>query len=409
LTNENIYTNIINKEGKEVNMREKRDAVIVAYGRSAITRSEKGELKNIEPVDYSAQVINGVLNRISNLNPKDIDCAIVGCAAPMLKQGINVAKSILQRAELPDCIPAFTLSVMCCSGLQAIATGANAIKAGEADVIVAGGVESLTAVPFSSVNPQDLNRWLLKNRPGAYAPTVIGVGENIVKKYGITREEMDHVVLESHYKALCAQKNGDFDKEIIPVVTLNDQGEEISITKDDGIREGVSMEKLSTLIPIIEGGTITAAMASQVSDGAGFVVLMSREKAAQLDLKPIAKFVGSVLSAVEVEYTGDGPIRAIPKVLEKNELNIDQMDIIELNEAYASMVVSTIKELKLDESKVNPRGGAIALGHPLGATGANLTCKALSYLESSGGQYGLIAMCGAGGHGAAGIIEMERE
>lgn len=380
------------------------EAVIVAYGRSAITKGLKGSFRNEHPADFAAQVLNGILDSVPNLEKSLIDDVIVGCAKTENEQGSNVAKIILQRAGFPECVPAQTVNRFCSSGLQAISIAANAIMCGQADIIVAGGVETMSKIPMAS-DPAKRNKFLVENGSAAYMP-MGETAENVADMYNITREEMDAFAVESHKKAAKAQKEGRFIKQIIPVTIIDENNQEKVIDTDEGIRINTTMESLSTLKTVFrENGRVTAGTASQLSDGASFLVLMSKQKAQELNIKPIAKFVAYAVAGVGADVMGIGPIKAVPKVLKLAGLKMDNIDVIEINEAFAAQSIPCIKELGIDLNKVNPYGGAIALGHPLGATGAILSCKALSYLDDIDGRYALITMCIGGGMGAAGVIE----
>lgn len=383
---------------------QKGGPVIVAYGRSAISPAKKGALRDQHPVDYGAQVLQGVLDRAPKLPRVEIEDVVVGCAKPEQTQGYNFGRIIAQRAGLPDEVPGQTVNRFCASGLQAIATAAGAILTGQVQVAVAGGVECMTAIPMG-ISQEYCNAWLDQNRPDIYLSMGI-TAENVARQYNITREEMDCFALNSHQKAAKARDNGLFDQEIIPVVGSDSEGTNIVFNRDQGIRDTTSMEKLQSLEPcFMDGGLVTAGNSSQTSDGAGFVVLMSDSKAKALGLRPIARLVGYSVLGVPPGLMGIGPIVAIPQVLSQAGLMLDDMNVIELNEAFAAQAIPCIRELGLPADRVNPRGGAIALGHPLGATGAILTVKALSYLEATGGRYALVSMCIGGGMGAAGIFE----
>ncbi len=375
-------------------------AVVVAYGRSACCRSKKGSFAGMHPLDFTAQTLNGVLAKIPELPPEEIDDVIVGCAEPTRQLDYNCGRTVVQRAGLPESIPGQTVNRFCASGLQCIAIGANAIMAGEADVIVAGGVESMTDcfIPY----PQEfMDPWLTENNEGTYMP-MGETAERVADLYNITRQEMEKMACDSHRKAAAAQKAGKLAPSIIPVT--NDKGE--VITEDEGIRPETTMESLSLLKPCFrENGRITAATSSQTTDAAAFVVLMSEEKANELNIRPIALYKGYAVKGCESKLMGLGPTFAVPAVLKKTGLTLDQMDIIELNEAFAAQAIACIRDLKLPEDKVNVYGSAMALGHPMGATGAVLTCKALDFLRDQNKQYGLVTMCIGGGMGAAGIFE----
>ena len=346
-----------------------RQAVVVAFGRTPYCKARKGSFAQLHPVEYGAQTLLGVLARVPQLRPEDIGDVIMGCAMPFGVQGGNMARLIVQRAGLPDCVTAQTVNRYCSSGLQTIATAANAIRCGEEDVVIAGGVESMSLVPML-VGAEDADPWLAEHRPEVY--TTMGItAENVARQWGISRADMDAMAVESHRRAAQAQAGGCFDGQIIPITVPGPDGGEVVVCRDEGIRPGTTAETLAGLKPcFLENGSVTAATSSQMTDGAGFVVLMSEEKAAELGVKPLA-----------------------------------QMDTIELNEAFASQALAVIRTLGMDPARVNPWGGAMALGHPLGATGAMLTCKALSYLERTGGRYGMVTMCIGGGMGAAGIFE----
>lgn len=382
-----------------------REAVIVAYGRSAVAKSgKKGYLREMHPADYAATVLNGVLEKLPQLDKKDIEDLIVGCSKPEKAQAANLSRVIALRAGLPYSVPGQTVCRFCASGLQAISIAANMIMAGQSDVLVAGGAESMSQIP-AGYDPLAINKWVSENEPGLYMSMGL-TAENVAEKYGVTREQMDTFALESHKRAAAAQDAGIFDSEIIPVEGTDLEGNKMIFDKDQGIRRDTSMESLAQLKTVFkEGGVVTAGQASQTSDGAAFVVLMTRKKAEQLGIKPIAKYIAFAVGGVDPSMMGIGPLVAVPKVMKIAGLNVEDMDVIELNEAFAAQAIPCINELGLDKAKVNPNGGAIALGHPLGATGGVLTCKALNQMERIDGKYTLISMCIAGGQGAAGIFE----
>ncbi|MBQ2782867.1 MAG: thiolase family protein [Oscillospiraceae bacterium] len=385
-----------------------KNVVVVAYGRSAIARSgKKGALREMHPVDMGGLVLKGILERDLPTLPLDaIEDVIVGCAQPDLKQGCNIARAIAIRAGLPYSVPGVQINRFCSSGLQAVAMAAAQIESGLNDVLVAGGIESMTAVPANYDRSPFFSPWILENEPNVYLPMGI-TAENVAKKYGINREEMDAFAAASHQKADAARDAGKFADEIIPLLGLDADGNPITFDTDQGIRENSTAESLAALKPcFVEDGTVTAATSSQTSDGAAFVVLMSEEKAKALNIKPIAKFIGFAVAGCDPAYMGEGPIYAVPKVMELTGLSVEDMDVIELNEAFAAQAIPCIRELGLDPAKVNPNGGAIAMGHPMGATGAFLTCKALNELKRTDGKYALITMCIGHGMGAAGIYEM---
>lgn len=387
-----------------MNNQQVNEAVIVAYGRSAIARAKKGALRDRHPADYGAQVLRGVLNRVPELPLEEIADIVVGCAKPEQTQGSNLGRIIAQRAGLPDSVPGQTVSRFCASGLQAIATAADTILTGRAQIVVAGGVECMTAIPMGT-KQEYRSAWLEDNRPDVYLSMGI-TAENVASRYNVAREDMDYFALESHRKAAKARDECLFEREIIPVTGSDGDGANMIFDMDQGIRDTASLEKLKALEPcFMEGGLVTAGTSSQTSDGAAFVVLMNAQSARTLGLHPIARFVGYAVAGVPAGVMGIGPMVAIPRVLAQTGLSVEDMDVIELNEAFAAQAIPCIRELDLPTDRVNPRGGAIALGHPLGATGAILTVKALSYLEDTGGRYALISMCIGGGMGAAGIFE----
>jgi len=386
-------------------MKKDRDAVLVAMGRSPMCRANKGSFAEMHPVEYAAQTLLGVLNKLPDLDTKLIDDVVVGCANPEGECFFNVARLIAQRAGLPDEVTGQTVNRFCSSGLQAVSTAANAIMAGQMDIVVAGGLERMTNL---NMNPDMTfaDPKLAEMKPDTYISMGM-TAENVAAQFNISREEMDHMAVESHAKAAAAQDAGKFKDEIIPItVELSDRT--FVVTEDEGIRRGTSMESLGALKPPFKpDGVVTAATSSQMTDGAAFAVLMSRETAEKLGYKPIAKFVGFAVGGVPAGVMGLGPIKAVPKVMARTGLTVDDMDVIELNEAFAAQALACMRELKLPKEKVNPNGGAMALGHPMGATGIFLTCKAINELKRTKGKYALVTMCIGGGMGAAGIWEIE--
>ena len=384
-----------------------RDAVVVAYGRTAMARAFKGSFREMHPVEYGAQCLRGVLNRLEGFDESLIDDVVVGCANPesYLGLGQNLGRLIAQAADLPDSVPAYPMTRFCSSGLQSIESAANCIKADEMDVIAVGGCDRMTGLNLKG-NPEGQDEELAKKKPYTYI-TMGMTAENVAARYGISRADMEAMAERSHKLAWEAQQAGKFDEEIIPVTAPLDGGT-IVFDKDEGIRPGTTAEKLAALEPCFKkDGLVTAATSSQMTDGAAFVVLMARETAEKLGYKPIARFLGFAVAGVPAEIMGIGPVEAVPKVMKRTGLTIGDMDVIELNEAFASQALAVIRELGMPMEKVNPNGGAMALGHPLGATGTILTCKILSELKRRGGKYGLVTMCIGGGQGAAGIWEME--
>ena len=382
-----------------------REAVIVAYGRTPTSRARKGPLAAMHSIDYAAQALKGVLARVPQIKPEMIDDVIVGAARHINTTDLNMARLIVNRAELPDSVTAQTINRFCSSSLQAIATAANAILAGQQDIVVAGGVEDMTHC-FTPPSEESINKWLAENYIGAYM-SMGETAERVAEKYGITREMMEKMAVESHTKATAAQKAGKLAPSIIPVEVVGEDGKTFVFSEDDGIRPGTSMETLAGLKPCFrENGLVTAATSSQTTDAAAFTVVMSSDKARELGIKPIARFVRFEVAGCDATIMGIGPVYAIPKVMAKSGLTIGDMDTIELNEAFAAQALACINELSLPYDKVNPYGGAMALGHPMGATGAFLTGKALDYLRDTGGRYALVSMCIGGGMGAACIFEL---
>ncbi len=379
---------------------------VVAMGRSPVGKSgKKGVFRALHPVELGGLTLEGVLRRAPGLNLEEIDDVIVGCATPEKKQGLNMGRLIAARAGLPISVAAMTVNRFCSSGLQAIDIAAAMIEAGQADCIVAGGVESMTALPMDA-DREALDPWLLKNAPGFYS-TMGQTAENVARARGVTRADMDALAVESHRRAAAAQDAGKFDDEIVPIPGVDGEGNAILVARDQGVRRDTSMESLAALKPCFqEDGVVTAATSSQTSDGASFVVLMSGEKAAAIGIDPIARFIGFAVAGCEPSLMGLGPIYAVPKVLALTKKTILDLDVIELNEAFAAQAIPCMRELGMDPAKVNPNGGAMALGHPMGATGGVLTCKALSEARRTGGKYAMVTMCVGGGMGAAGIYEL---
>ena len=377
--------------------------VIAAYGRSAIAKAGRGMLSKVNPVDFGAEVLAGVLLKLPRLESRDIDDVIVGCAIPEGRMGLNPARNIVLRAGLPDTVPAQTVNRFCASGIQSVAAGAAMIRSGLQSVVVAGGVESMSDPIFSSA-PEYLDEWLLEHSD-VYLPMGI-TGENVAARYRISRARMERFALDSHEKASAAAGRGWFEEEILPVTGRDELGKPAVLLSDEGIRSGMAPEKLAALKPAFgEDGLLTAATSSPRSDGAAFVVLMSEAKAAALGVRPLARFLTYAVTGTAPAYMGLGPIAAIKRALNQAGLAKEQLDVIELNEAFASQALATIDELGLDSQKVNPHGGALALGHPLGATGAILLGKAIHHLQATHGRYALVSMCVGGGMGAACVVE----
>ncbi|HUZ97299.1 MAG TPA: acetyl-CoA C-acyltransferase [Edaphobacter sp.] len=389
------------------------EVVIVSAVRTAVGKAPRGMLRTTRPDDLAAFAIMGALERIPQLDKKEIEDVILGCAMPEAEQGMNVARVASFRAGLPVETAAMTINRYCASGLQSIAIAADRIRSGSADVILAGGTESMSYVPFGG-NKISVNPWLVENYPGSYMSMGL-TAERVAAHYGITRESMDQFSYDSHQKALAAIAAGRFEDEIIPVIVTNTsyaQGKaepsEIIFRQDEGPRADTSLEALAKLKLVFHAkGTVTAGNSSQTSDGAAAAVVMSASRAAALGIKPLAKFIAFAYAGCDPEEMGIGPVYAIPKVLKMAGLSLDDIGVIELNEAFAAQSLAVIKVLGLDTAKVNVNGGAIALGHPLGCTGAKLTASLLREMPRRKAKYGMVTMCVGGGMGAAGIFETE--
>jgi acetyl-CoA acyltransferase len=389
-----------------------KDAVLVSAVRTAVGKAPRGALRNTRPDDLAATVMQGALARVPALDPAEIDDVILGCAMPEAEQGMNLARIASLRAGLPVSAGAMTVNRFCASGLQAIALAAERIRGGGAEVILAGGAESMSMVPMGGhkIAP---NPWLVDNHPGSYL-TMGLTAERVANKCGISREDADAFALASHQKALAAQQSGAFDTEIVPFTATQATPRagtkaEIAATEfraDEGPRSDTTLEALAKLSPVFHAkGTVTAGNASQTSDGAAAAVVMSAERATALGLRPLARFVAYSYAGCDPETMGLGPVYAVPKALKLAGLTLDEIDLIELNEAFACQALAVIRQLSLDPAKVNVSGGAIALGHPLGCTGAKLTATLLHAMPRRKVRYGLVTMCVGGGMGAAGIFE----
>jgi acetyl-CoA acyltransferase len=393
-----------------------KEAVIASSVRTAVGKAYKGTLHATRPDDLAAVAINGAIQRVPGLDPKEIEDVILGCAMPEGEQGMNVARIASLRAGLPVECSAVTINRFCSSGLQAIAMAAERVMLGNAEVVIAGGAESMSMVPMGG-NKTSPNPWLMDHYPDTY----LGMGltaENLARKYEITREKADEFSYRSHQKALAAIAAGKFKDEIVPVevrstVVSNGDGRggraktaaKIFDT-DEGPRADTSLDALARLKPAFHAhGTVTAGNSSQMSDGAAISVVMSADRARALGVKPLARFVSFATAGCAPEEMGVGPVFAIPKALRLAGLKLEQIDVIELNEAFAAQSLSVIRLANLDPARVNVNGGAIALGHPLGCTGAKLTATIVRELERRKARYGMVTMCIGGGMGAAGIFE----
>lgn len=388
------------------------EPVIVAAARTPVGKAKRGSLATVRPDELGALVIRELLRRAPQLDPNEIEDVIFGCAFPEGEQGLNMARMIALRAGLPVSVPAETINRYCSSGVQSIAHAAYAILAGDIDVAIAGGAESMSMVPMFgykfSPNPH-----FAQDLPHYY--TNMGLtAENLAVRYDISREDQDAFALRSNLRAASAVESGLFDPELVPVeVELRELDSDekpvtrgVRLERDEGPRADSTLEALAKLKPAFKnGGTVTAGNASQMSDGAAAVIIMSAEKAAQLGLKPLVRFVSFAAVGVEPDYMGIGPVVAIPKALKKAGLAQDDMDLIELNEAFAAQSLAVLRQLELDPDRVNVNGGAIALGHPLGCTGAKLTTQLIYEMPRRNSKYGMVSMCIGGGMGAAAIFE----
>jgi acetyl-CoA acyltransferase len=385
--------------------RSRREAVIVASVRTAVGKAPRGALRQTRPDDMAAAAVRAALERVPALRPEMVEDVVLGCAMPEAEQGMNVARQAALLAGIPPATAAMTVNRFCASGLQAIALAARAIEAGEADVIVAGGTESMSLIPMGGhkISP---NPSLIETYPDTY----LGMGitaENVARKYGIDREASDRFALDSHRKAVAAIDAGKFRDEIVPLrVSPDGDGKALTFETDEGPRRDTDLAALAKLkAAFAADGIVTAGNASQMSDGAAATVLVSSSRAKELGLRPIARLVTYAVAGVPPEIMGIGPLEAIPKALRQAGLTLQDIDLIELNEAFACQGLAVIAAAGLDTARVNVNGGAIALGHPLGCTGAKLTTQILHEMARRGSRYGLVTMCVGGGMGAAGIFE----
>ncbi|PUF91592.1 acetyl-CoA C-acetyltransferase [Bacillus altitudinis] len=389
-----------------------REAVIVAGARTPVGKAKKGSLKHVRPDDMGALCVKETLKRAGDYDGT-IDDLIIGCATPEAEQGLNVARNIGALAGLPYTVPAITINRYCSSGLQSIAYAGERIMLGQAETILAGGVESMSQVPMMghSIRPNAL----LAEQAPEYYMSMGHTAEQVAQKYQVTRQDQDAFAVRSHQKAAKALQGGKFSDEIVPVdVTERRVGEQnqleerqFTFSQDEGVRAGTTEEVLSTLRPAFSTkGTVTAGNSSQTSDGAACVMMMDREKASSLSLQPLAKFRAFAVGGVPPEVMGIGPVEAIPRALKIAGLELKDIGLFELNEAFASQAIQVIRHLGIDEEKVNVNGGAIALGHPLGCTGTKLTLSLIHEMKRRNEQFGIVTMCIGGGMGAAGIFEL---
>ncbi|HTR37676.1 MAG TPA: acetyl-CoA C-acyltransferase [Bryobacteraceae bacterium] len=386
-------------------------AVIIDCLRTAVGKAAKGTLRNTRPDDLAATVIRRLLEKYPSVPRDEIDDVILGCATPEAESGMNMARISALRAGLPDSVPGVTINRFCSSGLQAIAMAADRIRSSSAQIIIAGGAESMSLLPMAG-NKFAPNPWMVDHMPQIY----MGMGltaEEVQRKYGVTREDSDQFAYRSHQNALRAQAEGKFDEEIVPVEVESTVLDNCTprrhtaiFQKDEGPRADTSVEALAKLKPVFqEGGTVTAGNSSQTSDGAAAAIVMSERKAEELGLAPMARFASFAVAGVPPEIMGIGPVVAIPKALALAGLKLDDIGVIELNEAFAVQALAVIRKAGLDLDRVNLNGGAVALGHPLGCTGAKLTATILREMRRGNSRYGMVTMCVGGGQGAAGIFE----
>ncbi|NOK61852.1 MAG: acetyl-CoA C-acyltransferase [Chloroflexi bacterium AL-W] len=388
-----------------------REAVIVSAARTAIGKAPRGTLRTTHTSELAATAVKAAVERAPGLDTKEIDDVIIGCAMPEAEQGLNMARVAALRAGLPHEVPGQTVNRFCSSGLQTIALAAQQIMTGMGDVIVAGGAENMSLVPMSghhfAPSPE-----MVEINPDVY----LGMGltaENVANKYGVSREDQDAFAFRSHQRALAAIDNGTFKDEIVPIDVEHvwfEKGERhrasTTFDTDEGPRRGTSQEALAKLRPVFAvNGSVTAGNSSQMNDGAAAVVVMSREKADALGLKPMARFLSFAVGGVPPEIMGIGPVAAVPKALKIAGLSLEDIDLIELNEAFAAQALAVVRQLEMDEEKLNVNGGAIALGHPLGCSGAKLTVQLMYEMARRKARYGLVTMCIGGGMGAAGVFE----
>ena len=390
-----------------------REAVIVAASRTAVGKALKGTTKNMRSDDMMAAVIEELMKQADGLDPATVDDVIVGCAMPEASQGLNFARTIALRAGLPVDVPGQTVNRFCSSGLQTIAMAAERIIANGADCIIAGGAETMSLVPMTGFRTSP-NQYLVENMPEAY----MGMGytaEQVADEWDVSRADMDQFAYESHMKAAKATDAGYFKDEIVPVsfteVIAGPNGpveKSVIFDTDEHLRKQTTVEGLGKLRPVFRnGGRVTAGNSSPLSDGAAGVIVMERKAAEAAGLTPLARFVGFNVAGVRPEVMGVGPIKAVPKLLDRVGMTLDQIDLIELNEAFSAQALAVIRTLEMNPEKVNVNGGAIALGHPLGCTGAKLTVQILNEMKRRDSKYGMVTMCIGGGMGAAALIELE--
>jgi acetyl-CoA acyltransferase len=385
--------------------------VIASAVRTPFTRAHKGEFKDTRPDTLAALAIKEAVAQVPGLKPADVEDVIMGCAMPEAEQGMNVARNASLLAGLPDTVPGLTINRFCSSGVQSVAQAAQGIKSGMMQVAVAGGTESMTMVPMGG-NKVSANPEIMQKLPEVYT-SMGATAENIASRYNVTREDADKFAAESQRRAATAREQGKFKEEIFPVTTtmFDEDGsqKQVTVTVDTIMRPETTVEGLAKLRPAFNAkGVVTAGNASPLTDGAAAAVVMSEEKAKELNVKPLGYFVDYVVAGVPPEIMGVGPVPAIRKLLERNKLKIEDISVFELNEAFAAQALHCIRELGIPLDKVNPNGGAIALGHPLGVSGARMVATILRELKRRDGRYGVVSMCIGGGMGAAALVELAK-
>jgi len=381
------------------------EAVILSCVRSPLARAHKGSFVNTRIDDIAAQVLAAALTAVPGLDPAAVEDLLVGCAFPEGEQGLNVSRNIALLAGLPSTTAAATINRYCASSMEAVAQAARAVACGDGDLIVAGGIESMTHVPIGGFNTSLNERLATDGAPDVYIPMGL-TAENVAREYGISREEQDRFALMSHRKAIAAQGRGEFDAEIVPVEANATDGARAMVASDEGPRPDTSMEALANLRPaFLEGGTVTAGNSSPMTDGAAMVVIASKRFAKRIGVKPLVRIRATAVAGVAPELMGTGPIAAVPKALARARMKLRNVDIVELNEAFASQAIACVRELGIDESRLNVSGGAIALGHPLGASGARIVTTLVHAMTARGARRGLATMCVGGGQGMAMVLE----
>lgn len=386
-----------------------RDPVVVAAVRTPVTKAKKGGFKDTRPDDLMMAAIRGLLEKVPSFDPSLVEDVVIGTAFPEAEQGLNIARTVALGAGLPDTVPGLTINRYCSSGLQSLAQAAAQVQAGWIDVALTGGVESMTRIPMGGQKPAP-NPVLIEDHPEIFI-TMGTTSENVSTRYGVSREEQDAFAVQSHQRAAAAMAAGKFDDEVIPVDTRiwkNGAWKDVTIAMDDGVRGDSNAAALGKLRAVFaKNGSTTAGNASQMSDGAAATLVMAREKADELGLDQLGVLRSFVVVGVDPSVMGIGPAVAIPRAVEKAGISLDDVDVFEINEAFASQAVYCVRELGIDPERVNPNGGAIALGHPLGCTGAKLTATLLHEMKRRGSRYGVVSMCIGGGMGAAAVFERE--